>query len=815
MSTDLNKFTRPFALLIGAVVSIALFGLFVSTSRADVRPEEVRRAIRGGISYLKSQQRANGPWTPSKMPGLKTFHGGMTSICTLALLESGVSPDDPHVRKALKWLRDQKKGSINKTYAVALQTMVFAKADPKRDLLLIQRNVELLQKSQLGNGSWTYDTVPPPVHYTGIGDQSNAQFALLALYAAEQVGAKVKQSTWKKAHRYWVNFQNQDGSWGYGSMNRSGRASMTCAGIASLVITGDAVRSQSAKVKGRKITCCLPHEKGDDRINRGLQWLARNFSVKRNKGVPGSHYKYYYLYGLERAGRLTAHRFIGKHDWYREGADHLVNKRGILINNRGILHADHWVGQMGAETEPVLATSYALLFLSKGRRPVLIAKTEHGDSQNWNAHQSDVANLTRFVEKKWKKDLTWQVIDLKAATIDDLVESPVLYFSGKANPLPRNLDERKKLAEKLRGYLDRGGFLFAEGYCKGGPQFDKGFRQLMKQVFPEPEYALRLLDVDHPIWSADQRVAPSLVRPIYGIDFGCRTSVVYFPPDPPGKPRPSLSCLWELSRPGRDVRYDESIEVRIDAGLTIGLNVLTYAIGGELRAKDEILRPIVDPSSSAVEGRNQVEIATIRHTGGCTAAPLAVVRLLEVASEKLGVRTKPQQQLINLTDEALFNYHLVFFHGRSAFQLTERERRRLREFVSDERGATVFADSICASKTFTESFRREMAATFPNHPLKKIPATDPIFSTKYGGFDVSKVDRQDPPEKESEGRKPTIKKVPPSLEGIKIEGRWAVIFSPYDVSCALERHNSVDCRGYTRESAARIALNILLYSLQE
>jgi hypothetical protein len=41
----------------------------------------------------------------------------------------------------------------------------------------------------------------------------------------------------------------------------------------------------------------------------------------------------------------------------------------------------------------------------------------------------------------------------------------------------------------------------------------------------------------------------------------------------------------------------------------------------------------------------------------------------------------------------------------------------------------------------------------------------------------------------------------------------AVIFSPYDISCALEQHEALQCRGYTREDAARIGLNVLLYSL--
>ena len=35
-----------------------------------------------------------------------------------------------------------------------------------------------------------------------------------------------------------------------------------------------------------------------------------------------------------------------------------------------------------------------------------------------------------------------------------------------------------------------------------------------------------------------------------------------------------------------------------------------------------------------------------------------------------------------------------------------------------------------------------------------------------------------------------IRQVEPQLEGIKIDGRWAVIFSPFDISCALESHEA-------------------------
>jgi len=41
---------------------------------------------------------------------------------------------------------------------------------------------------------------------------------------------------------------------------------------------------------------------------------------------------------------------------------------------------------------------------------------------------------------------------------------------------------------------------------------------------------------------------------------------------------------------------------------------------------------------------------------------------------------------------------------------------------------------------------------------------------------------------------------PTQLEGIKVNGRWAVIYSRYDIGCALEKHASSDCKGYDHDS---------------
>ena len=697
--------------LVVAALVAGLLGSIVGAVRADVTAEQVRKAIGRGANYLLEQQRNDGSWSD-----MIAQPGGVSALCALALSSAGVEPDDDRMQKALDYLRTIRP---ERTYAVALQTMVFARAEPDRDRELILRNVKWLESTQIKEGpfkgAWTY-----PGLGAG-GDNSNSQFALLALHEAERVGVVANEQTWRLAKTYWEKCQNDDGSWGYNKKELAPHTgSMTCAGITSLVIAADKVLQSDARVSGDHIDCCAAHEPGDaDRIDRAIQWLGRHYSVAYNPGTGGT-WALYYLYGLERAGRLTARRFLplqpkpgqpSRADWYREGADHLVRNQDSL--------SGFWTGTGYARTNPLVGTSFALLFLSKGRWPVLLAKLQHGGGDDWNRHHSDVGNLTRYVETRWKRDLTWQVIDLRLASVDDLIQTPVLYLCGSRSPLPEEPAERKELAQKLRDYLDRGGFLMAGADC-GGVGFDRGFRDLMREVFPEPEYKLQLLDPEHPIWYAEEKIDPGQLRPLWGIEFGCRTSVVYAPAELPEDPRPSLSCLWELSRPGRGVKYsrggpDPSRRRHVAGHQRAGLR-------HQPRTEDE--RGFLPPRNRAGAGRSGRARPARR---GQPPPSRRLQRGAPGAGEPDGrgrprtekIRTHVRPELLDITDPALFDYHLVFMHGRTAFRLTDGERRQLKLYL--ERGGMLLADSICASRAFSESFRREMAAILPDRKLERIP----------------------------------------------------------------------------------------------
>lgn len=771
---------RKQALLL--TVTAVIIGL-APDAQAAINATDVTAAIDRGREYLLREQSPRGTWDD-----LGNYPGGVTALCTLALLNSGVDAGDPAMQRALNFLR---QNEFDKTYTVALQVMALCAGEPKRDLLLIEQKAAWLERNQTrkgaASGAWSYPG-------TG-GDKSNSQFAVLALYEAQRVGVKVSPETWNLAAAYWRRSQNADGSWNYTGRPPSG--SMTCAGIGALVVTSLALSDGDAQVEGDRVLCCRPHE-DDEHIERGLAWLSRHFSVERNPGSLelGALWHYYYLYGLERVGRLTARRLIGESDWYREGAEYFVNHQDPL--------AHYWKGNSQGETNPHIASAMAMLFLSKGRRPIVMGKVQHGVGDDWNNHRRDAANLTAYAEQRWDLDLTWQVIQPQQASVEDLLQAPVLYISGNGRPdLAAN-------AKKLRDYLDRGGFIFAESCCRNPTQFNEGFRQLMSQVFTEPEYRLRQLRPGHPIWRMEKLTRPDspYIGKLWAVEYGCRTCVVLCEED--------LSCYWELNRPGKQTNYAPAVQQRIDDALTVGINVLTYATNREPKGKEQsFVDEFTANGDNKLGGRGTIEIAKLRHGGGCDDAPGALANLLRAASQgEIQLRVSTDDRLIGAGGENLFRHHLVFMHGRHDFRFTAAERANLRTYF--ENGGMLLADSICASTAFTKAVRRELATILPNERLERIPASDKIFSTAYGGYDLSRVSMRDPqPAADDRPLAARVRQVEPQLEGIKIDGHWAVVFSPLDMSCALEKHEAVECRGYTREDAARLGLNVLMYSLNE
>jgi hypothetical protein len=751
------------AALLGAL------GLATPSAHAQqVTARQVEDAIRNGVRYLARQQQADGSWPDAD----HRAHTGTSSLVMLALLTAGEAPGTPTIDRGLRYLEKFSANDLGRTYSVALQTMVFAAADPAKYRLRMAANVEWLERAQIKQGdhnewpgSWTYTA-----EKEAPGDNSNTQYALLGLHAAAEVGIPVRPETWLRSRRYWEDAQRRDGSWGYMPQGAdSPTASMTCAGISSLVISGlKRFQGQEVLLPSGEIRNCGAGGLNVD-LQRGIDWLSTHFRVTENWGR-GQLWKYYYLYGLERAGRLTGQRFFGEHDWYREGARYLVGEQDRLQG--------YWQGSEHTEREPIIATSFAVLFLAKGRAPVLINKARHAPGSDWDNDHDDIRNLVGVVSRDWNHLVTWQVVDPNVAAVEDLLMAPILYFNGHEAPQFTAAGKAK-----LRQYVEQGGLILAEACC-GRSEFDQGFRALMAEVFPEPEYELKPLPEDHAVWRAKHTLTPD-VHPLWGIEHGCRTVVIYTPHD--------LSCGWHQL----ETQPDHPLVVK---SVRVGQNIVDYATGRELPA-DKLTPRETTQFAEETAKRGALHIAKLKHAGEWNIAPLAVPNLTTVLREQLKMDVVINHRELFANDPNLVYYPFIYVHGRASLTFPPEHMQILRNHL-EPGGGVLFADAACGSAAFDASFRKLIAELFPDKQLEPIPPDDELYHLP-GGFDLSAVKFT-----QAAGGQTG----PPQLEGIKIDGHWAVIYSRLDIGCALEKHQGLDCKGYTHDSALKIAANVVLYS---
>src|SRR5262249_54970650 len=146
-----------------------------------------------------------------------------------------------------------------------------------------------------------------------------------------------------------------------------------------------------------------------------------------------------------------------------------------------------WPGRLD-EGHPtnLITTSFALLFLSKGRTPVLITKLAYGPdvSEDWNNDRNEAKNSVDYSIRSLfnNPQLAWQVFDVRGPgdvtkgelrrLTGELLQSPIVYFTGHHPPRLQGGVE-----DLLREYINNGGFILAEACC-GRSEFDDGFRKL-------------------------------------------------------------------------------------------------------------------------------------------------------------------------------------------------------------------------------------------------------------------------------------------------------------------------------------------------
>jgi hypothetical protein len=364
--------------------------------------ERVNRAIDAGHGWIKGQQRSDGTF---RFATDDRQNLGRVALVLLTLAKCGSDKSDPEIVKGLVPLLElyEARQQANEwmTYSVATTILcldaiynpppALSKDEryaapvkkrckyPKEVEERIREMVRWIVEKQ-SEFVWRY----PGALGDGVAqDLSNTQYALLALQAAGRCGIEAPAGTYRRALEYLIATQEPDGPeeprWienpayepggedRYGPFLPAGKCkargwryfaqagiavtgSMTTAGVACLAIAKERLRALES------LDAETTH-KIDRSMEDGLAWLARNFAVDKNPGQGGWHY--YYLYGLERVGAFTGLVHIGRHDWYRQGAEYLLGTQTT---------DGSWPGA-GEHEEAIIQTCFALLFLKRATVP--------------------------------------------------------------------------------------------------------------------------------------------------------------------------------------------------------------------------------------------------------------------------------------------------------------------------------------------------------------------------------------------------------------------------------------------------------------
>jgi hypothetical protein len=349
-------------------------GRIILLEKGKRDPDKIRKnikvAIKKGIAFLKSSAGSRSG----------TGNMGYESLKLFALLRSGVSPKDPAIQGGLKKLAGMKP---TRTYGVSLYIMVLealtVTRKPPQGKSTLPRYVRgrvgrknlkhiqtlsnwLVNGRNPGKGTWHYTPVGGKaeggrVRRANAYDNSNTQFAVLALHAAHRAGAKINPVVWREMFEHFKSVQSPESGRGRHNIGMTGESasarkkkkknstksrggkgvntrrgvpyrgwsyssastaygSMTNAGLSSLAIAADMLKD-AKRFNGKDA------KEFKRMIAEGLHWNASNYSITENPGRGSSSWYYYYMYSLEKACELIGVDSFDSHDWFLEGADYI------------------------------------------------------------------------------------------------------------------------------------------------------------------------------------------------------------------------------------------------------------------------------------------------------------------------------------------------------------------------------------------------------------------------------------------------------------------------------------------------------------
>ena len=636
-----------------------------------VNDERIGVAIQNGADWLfrrfdpKTHQLIVAPGRPQA----GGVHGGLDALCVYALAQCGMAIHDDRFDIHKDSLKDMLTALDNlpieqhiTTYGHGIRATALALHLRKEDRMALLRDVKLLIKNQKG-GAYDYTDA----NVSGRWDNSNSQYGLLGVWAGAESGIEVPTKYWISVQKHWVDCQTKEGGWGY--TVGSPTLSMTLAGVASLFVCHD-------NLELAQFTGDVGRPPFSPALATGLGWLEQGDIILGNGDNWG-----YTLYGVERVGLASGFKFFGKHDWFRERAREALERQqpdGSWGNNE-------------------LDTAYALLFLARGRHPILMNKLRFDGY--WANRPRDVANLARFATKELERPLNFQVVSIERDWTD-WTDSPILYLASHVAP-KLTVDQ----IDNIRKFIEAGGLLYTQA-DGATPAFNQFATELAKKLFPQ--YPMTAVPKDHLVYSILYKIAPA--PPLKMVSNGIRTLMIHSPQD--------LSMAWQ----GR-------MEQTRAPAFQFGVNLFLYAAGkGDLRnrvASNAIANP------PAVTG-GKIQVAFLRYAGDWNPEPAAWPRFARWFQQETSCGI--EEKMIELDALAPKAASLAHLTGVAAFDVTPAQITAVQKFV--DAGGTLLIDSAAGNAAFSGSAMQLLSKAFPDTSLKRLPAAHPLLTATFPGMDA-------------------------------------------------------------------------------
>ena len=572
-------------------------------------------------------------------------------------------------------------------------------------------------------------------------DNSNTQYGLLGVWAGAEAGVEVPWDFWAAAEQHWIGCQLPTGEWEYNGKGRQGYYAMTVAGIASLLVVHDYLDGPSLGAGTGRQPYSQP-------LQRGLAWLEQGDRAVRFGHGAEPQYVGYNLFGLARVGLASGFKYFGTHDWYRELASMVVADQ----------QPDGSWGKDAAEEQAIIETAYMLLFLSRGRAPVMMNKLRFEGS--WNNRARDLANLSLFASRDLERQLNWQVVNLERDW-SDWLDSPVLYIASHRAP-----EFKEEDVQKLRAFALGGGLIFTHADASAAP-FNTFVTQFAKRLFPE--YALADLPQNHEIYSVQYRLSRKpLLR---GVSNGSRLLLVHSPTD--------LSTPWQVRNGTRRDAFE------------MGVNVFVYA-GGKADLRNRLSSPYI--AGVPGEAKQTVKLARVKYVGNWDPEPYAWERAGRHVKRHSNINVQSVETNVGgLRAEESPVAHLT---GTAAWTAGESDVAAIRNYVQD--GGLLLIDSAGGSEAFAKSAADLVAKAFPDKTLTVLPADQALM------HDLPRLDLR--PFAEAKLGKAGAKL------SVLDSGKGAVIVTPLDLTTGMIGSNTWGISGFAPATSLAVARNLVIYA---